>query len=367
MPHFIRTGLYLTHTGKRICRLIGGVFVIILLVWAIIGLNSVLHPQHFTAASKELGLMVHEVNQKIPDGQSKINTKLLYGVYIGIFKDNADFPISPEDIKSRLITCFYTSYNANCTAIESTETIFNNIEKEFACKILDTSKEEIINWAASLPDGYINGQALTGNLLQPQTPGEEPCNKNNIALVNFAWNALDSKSGYIYGAYGQPVTLDYLLRQQNTFAGDKEANLTDDEVIRILSVYAGHPSFDCVGLIKSYGWINEKSGDITYKSNNMPDVGANSIMKLDGLVWGDISTMPDIPGLAVQMDGHIGIYIGNGEVIEARGNLYGVVKTTLKGRGWQRWLEVSSITYEESGTFTIHGESVTLINREIQK
>jgi cell wall-associated NlpC family hydrolase len=39
--------------------------------------------------------------------------------------------------------------------------------------------------------------------------------------------------------------------------------------------------------------------------------------------------MPDIPGLAVWHDGHIGVYIGGGQVIEAMGTKYGVVKTEL--------------------------------------
>lgn len=43
--------------------------------------------------------------------------------------------------------------------------------------------------------------------------------------------------------------------------------------------------------------------------------------------------------------GHIGVYIGNGEVIEAMGTKYGVVKTQLEGRGWTHWLEVPGIEY----------------------
>ena len=56
--------------------------------------------------------------------------------------------------------------------------------------------------------------------------------------------------------------------------------------------------------------------------------------------------MPDTPGLAVWKSGHIGVYIGNGEVIEAMGTKYGVVKTQLEGRGWTHWLEVPGIEYE---------------------
>jgi hypothetical protein len=61
---------------------------------------------------------------------------------------------------------------------------------------------------------------------------------------------------------------------------------------------------------------------------------------------GPISTMPDIPGLAVWHEGHIGVYIGNGQVIEAMGTRYGVVKTELVDRGWTHWLKVPYINYD---------------------
>lgn len=59
-----------------------------------------------------------------------------------------------------------------------------------------------------------------------------------------------------------------------------------------------------------------------------------------------ITDMPDTPGLAVWKSGHIGVYIGNGEVIEAMDTRYGVVKTKLQGRGWTHWLEVPGIKYD---------------------
>ena len=59
-----------------------------------------------------------------------------------------------------------------------------------------------------------------------------------------------------------------------------------------------------------------------------------------------LSTMPDIPGLAVWHDGHIGVYIGGGQVVEAMGTKYGVVKTELAGRGWTHWLKIPYINYD---------------------
>ena len=51
-----------------------------------------------------------------------------------------------------------------------------------------------------------------------------------------------------------------------------------------------------------------------------------------------IETMPDTPGRAVWKSGHIGVYFGNGEVIEAMDTRCGAVKTELQGRGWTQWL-----------------------------
>ena len=67
--------------------------------------------------------------------------------------------------------------------------------------------------------------------------------------------------------------------------------------------------------------------------------------KSKGLKWGPISTIPEVPGLAVRYDGHVGYYIGNGKVIEERGFNYGCVITELKGRKWDHWYEFPGIKY----------------------
>lgn len=58
--------------------------------------------------------------------------------------------------------------------------------------------------------------------------------------------------------------------------------------------------------------------------------------------------MPDIPGLAVRYDGHVGYYVGNGEVVEERGFAYGCVKTKLKDRKWLHWYKFPCIAYDNS-------------------
>lgn|GEM_PF-2495681 len=202
--------------------------------------------------------------------------------------------------------------------------------------------------------------ALTRNL------GSENC-KTNIGLANFAWNALDCQSGYVFGAVGQTVTPAFLQQQARRFTGNSRANLVGSELNSIDREYGGHPAFDCIGLIKAYSWIDEKTGEISSAHKNaMPDCSSNGILAA-APSYGSIALMPEIPGLAVQMDGHIGVYVGNGEVIEAQGNQAGVKKTKLRGRGWKWYVLVPTLTYVDSGTYFIHGQQVTVSKGRVVK
>ena len=58
--------------------------------------------------------------------------------------------------------------------------------------------------------------------------------------------------------------------------------------------------------------------------------------------------MPEIPGVLVFMPGHVGIYCGDGKVVEARGFHYGVVETKLNERPWENWGKCPWIKYPES-------------------
>lgn len=116
---------------------------------------------------------------------------------------------------------------------------------------------------------------------------------------------------------------------------------------------------DCIGASKGYAWTNGGEGvveaigndnNITskYGSNKCPDKGANSMFayaKDKGMPWGTISTIPEIPGLAVTFSGHIGYYIGNGKVIEFKGFSYGCKETVLSAGKWTHWYMLPFIDY----------------------
>ena len=99
---------------------------------------------------------------------------------------------------------------------------------------------------------------------------------------------------------------------------------------------------DCVGLIKGYLWTND--GKLKYDASQDKDV-SGYLANCNEI--GDIKNIPEIKGLLVFMKGHVGVYIGNGEVIEARGHKYGVVKTKLSKRPWTTYGKLKWIVYEE--------------------
>lgn len=191
------------------------------------------------------------------------------------------------------------------------------------------------------------GEDYEGSYLRGSDPSVEldvstfsdPSTKNAHDLAAYATYAWESGWGYVWGTYGNVLTeamLDYKLQQYPDGVGKYEdfirANWLDGRTT------------DCVGLIKGYGWLDPNDLTIKYGTNGMPDITANT-MYHNATVSGPISTIPDTPGLAVWMDGHIGVYIGGGEVIESSGTKKGVVKTQLAGRGWTHWLEVPYINY----------------------
>ena len=175
-----------------------------------------------------------------------------------------------------------------------------------------------------------------------------PGTKNNRDLAAYAVQAWENNWGYVWGTYGNVLTeslLSYKIQQYPDGVGQYAGF--------IRSHWLDRRTTDCVGLIKGYGWLDASTGTIRYGTNGMPDYGANTMYRaavqagISGRDHGPISTMPDIVGLAVHMNGHIGVYIGSGYVIEAANTSAGVIKTELAGRGWTEWCKIPYINYLE--------------------
>ena len=120
---------------------------------------------------------------------------------------------------------------------------------------------------------------------------------------------------------------------------------------------------DCIGGCKAYAWTG--GGDALLKaletgvsfslksgSNGCPDKSANgmfSYAKSKGMPHGDMKTLPDLPGIALWKDGHVGYTVGDGYLVEWRSFSHGCVKTKISQRCFKNWYYLPFIDYGHSG------------------
>ncbi len=151
-------------------------------------------------------------------------------------------------------------------------------------------------------------------------------------------------SGYVWGGLGYTLTEGRLAQLKalypNVYTAAYEAKCR-----KLL----GKKVYDCVGLVKHFLWGNSGDGVLRrYATNGIPDTTANGMLALCA-ERGDIPKMPEMKWLLVHYDGHVGVYVGNGRVVEARGIDYGVVETALSERGWRTWGKLPGVSYAAEG------------------
>ena len=167
---------------------------------------------------------------------------------------------------------------------------------------------------------------------------------------------------YWYGTHLQNCTQSLLDRKTSQFpdwyTGDKMVKLhqnIDDKLI----------CSDCVGMVKGWAWTNGGVGVLeaigtgepihqTIGSNNCPDKSANDMFqyaKDKGMQWGAVANIPEMPGLGLWLEGHCGVYIGNGEVVDFRGFALGCAKTKLANRNFVYWYQFPFVKYVNKTRF----------------
>lgn len=147
---------------------------------------------------------------------------------------------------------------------------------------------------------------------------------------------------YWYGTFGQIATSSLLKEKRKQYPSYYDQSKYQ---VKFTDQY-GQRVHDCVGLIKGAVWSNgDPEGKPKY--NSAQDVSANGLIQRC-TETGSIGSIPEIKGLIVWKDHHVGVYIGNGYVIEARGHDWGVVKTKVSERPWEKWgkLPADFVVYE---------------------
>lgn len=319
------------------------------------------HIEDMRTAFSLLDSAVASVNVRTEGGNSLDLIRVKAVFYALCFCDDAP----SRRAANRFVKCFYTwetrtrtveveSEDGTVTSTEeytvavpvSLHPAYANLEAELGRTITEDDKSNI-NHIYTMIAGTEGGGSYDGSFIAGGDRSIEldistfanPTTKNATDLVTYAVHAWESGWGYVWGTYGNVLTeslLAYKVSQYPDGVGNHE------NFIR--AHWLGGRTTDCVGLIKGYSWLSPETMTIDYGTHGMPDIGANQ-MYYTARESGPISTMPDIPGLAVWHEGHIGVYIGGGQVIEAMGTKNGVVKTELAKRNWTHWLKIPYINY----------------------
>ena len=160
------------------------------------------------------------------------------------------------------------------------------------------------------------------------------------ALIAKFRQALDEHWGYIWGTAGEKWTAE----KQKELEKTTDANRAQGR--QYGSKWIGHRVADCSGL---FSWaFKQLGGTIYHGSDTMYRKYCVNKGELSKGKRTDRGTLK--PGTAVfvwngSSYSHVGLYAGNGIVIEAMSTLKGVTTTKVTAGKWTHWGEVTGVDY----------------------
>lgn len=167
------------------------------------------------------------------------------------------------------------------------------------------------------------------------------------------------KTLYVMGCFGAPMT----AANKKRYCNNHDYNRDPSRRAMIRAASADTFGFDCVCLIKGllWGWDGSTGhayGGADYACNDVPDISANQIIKKCSDVSTDFSAIA--VGELLWMDGHVGIYIGDGLAVECTPRWKNGVQVTAvhnmgkksgyNGRSWTKHGKLPYVRYETAST-----------------
>ena len=183
--------------------------------------------------------------------------------------------------------------------------------------------------------------------------------------------AVNKETFYVLGCFGAPMN----AKNRKRYSDNNDFNRSRARLINELTDNTF--GFDCVCLIKGilWGFNADKSknyGGAVYKANGVPDIGADSMIKQCTKVSTDFSNI--VAGEAVWLEGHIGIYIGDGLAVECTPKWANKVQITAVGnigrksgyytRTWTKHGRLPWVDYSASSNGTALPKNDASINRK---
>lgn len=159
------------------------------------------------------------------------------------------------------------------------------------------------------------------------------------------------KTLYVLGCFGAPMN----STNKKRYTSNNAYNKSRAKIINAAS--SDTFGFDCVNLLKGifWGWNGDKNktyGGAKYASNGVPDVNANGMF--DKYCTDKSSNFKNIEvGEFLWMEGHIGVYIGNGLAVECTPIWKNKVQITAVGN-------IGKKSGYNTRTWKKHGKSVFL-------
>ena len=183
------------------------------------------------------------------------------------------------------------------------------------------------------------------------------------ALIGKFRQALDEHWGYIWGTAGEAWTE----------AKQKELEKTTDssraQGRKYGSKWIGHRVADCSGL---FSWAFKQLGGYMYH-------GSDTMYRKYCVEKGELSKGKRTdcaalkPGTAVFVwngsnYSHVGLYVGDGIVIEAMGTIKGVTTTKVSAGKWTHWGELTGVDYAgENEQLTMNNEQLDTLPQTIRR
>jgi len=190
---------------------------------------------------------------------------------------------------------------------------------------------------------YATRQALQSPLpeavryLEPH-PNQALMPRTASALVKFMMDKVGS--AYLYGASGRVSSPTYRAIVKKQY--DEYDHVITNYVYR----YDGIESYDCIGLFKAFLDASEGPFPSDWRTN------VSGSIKRWMTKPEPIQTMPREPGIILLQQNigtssfmHVGLYVGDGLCVHARGHRYGVVVEPMP-QLWTHWARPIWLTYD---------------------